>query len=232
MAFVTEKFEDIAKFKPHHSYSQDGEDMLLRHLLTEQIPNYNSYRGWFVDIGAYHPYRHSNTMHYYELGWQGINIEPTAEHLELFNKYRNRDINLNIGIGEQEEMRELYCFEDPSLNTFDKDVASARVNGNRTQQIIKTDWVKIVPLSKVLDAYLPAGVNIDFMSFDVAGLDIHILKSNNWTQYRPKFVLVEDVDSNLEHLDASEQHDFLTSKGYELVSKTLRTLIYQQKRQV
>jgi len=86
-------------FKPLHSYSQDGEDMLLRPLLMESVPDY---KGFFVDIGAHHPFRFSNTMHFYELGWHGINVEPTPAAIALFNQYRSNDINLNVGIGAEQ----------------------------------------------------------------------------------------------------------------------------------
>lgn len=214
-------------FKPLHSYSQDGEDMLLRPLLMESVPSYANYKGFFVDIGAHHPFRFSNTMHFYELGWQGINVEPTPEAIGLFNQYRPNDINLNIGVGAEQTRQTLYCFNDSAFNSFDKVTSESRDQDNSPVHITETVEVDIYPLAQILDKHLPAGTTIDFMSVDVAGLDVKVLQSNNWAQYRPKFVLVEDVDINFSHLDASEAHGFLANQGYQLVSKTLRTLIFK-----
>src|SRR5690348_6482057 len=50
------------------SYSQEGEDLILARLL-ENTPS-----GLYVDIGAHHPFRFSNTRLLYERGWHGINI--------------------------------------------------------------------------------------------------------------------------------------------------------------
>ena len=220
---------DHPYFKPLHSYSQDGEDMLLRSLLKEATPHYDDYQGFFIDIGAHHPFRFSNTMHFYEKGWHGINIEPTPADIQLFNQYRERDINLNIGIGTERTKETLYCFNDSALNTFDEQTAQQRDKDESTFHVVETAEVEIFPLAEVLDQYLPASQTvIDFMSIDVAGLDVKVLQSNSWDKYRPKFVLVEDVDDNFSHLDASEAHSFLADQGYRVVNKTLRTLIFKQ----
>jgi FkbM family methyltransferase len=216
---------DNTDFKALHSYSQDGEDMLLRPLLMETIPDYTGYKGFYIDIGAYHPAKHSNTMHFYELGWSGINIEPTPAAINLFNQYRERDINLNIGLGPERTRRTLYCFSDPAFNTFD---AQNRADKTGQQPVTQTAEVEIYPLAQVLDEHLPAGKRIDFMSVDVAGLDVSLLQSNNWEKYRPTFILVEDVDKNASHLDASDAYSFLAEQGYKQVGTTPRTLIFKQ----
>jgi FkbM family methyltransferase len=230
MANTQYTIPDHPDFKPLHSYSQDGEDILLRHALFATTPNYENYKGFYIDIGAHHPFKHSNTMHFYEQGWRGINVEPTPEAINLFNTYRDRDINLNIGIGSTHETKTLYCFEDSALNTFDKSIAEENAGKDSAYTVLKTAEVEIYPLAKVLDQYLPEGVTIDFMSIDVAGLDLALLQSNNWDKYRPNFVLVEDVDSSSNKADLSYPvYEFLAGKQYEQVYKTPHTLLLRQK---
>lgn len=209
-----------ANFEPCRSYSQNGEDMLLRSIMLQNLPK--DFKGFFVDIGAHHPFRFSNTAYFYEQGWQGINIEPTPEAIKLFEVHRERDINLNIGIGPHQETRTLYQFSDSSLNSFDK---SATANN----EVVATVEVQILPLVQVLNEHLPAGVTINFISIDIAGLSTGLLESNNWDKYKPQFLLIEDVDS-AGTVDASEVYSFLHHKGYEQTYKTPRTLIFQQKR--
>jgi FkbM family methyltransferase len=228
MPDVKQPIPDHPDFKPLHSYSQDGEDILLRPLLLESIPNYNQYKGFYIDIGAHHPFRHSNTMHYYEQGWRGINIEPTPDAITLFNTYRERDINLNIGVGSQRETKTLYCFKNSALNSFDESLTQHATDEDDTYKVIGTIDVEIYPLEQILAEYLPAHTNIDFISIDVAGVDMALLQSNDWDKYRPRYILVEDVDSNFSKIDASEIYGYLAGNGYELVSKTLRTLIFKQ----
>ena len=68
------------KIDPHsaRSYSQEGEDMILRRFLAGQKD------GFYVDVGAHHPVRFSNTYYFYKQGWAGINIEPNPDSLAAF----------------------------------------------------------------------------------------------------------------------------------------------------
>jgi hypothetical protein len=75
------------------SYSQDGEDMVLKVFFYE---NKRKYEGFYIDVGAHHPFRFSNTAFFYQKGWRGINIEPTPDLIKKFKRYRKRDINLNV----------------------------------------------------------------------------------------------------------------------------------------
>jgi hypothetical protein len=46
--------------------------------------------------------------------------------------------------------------------------------------------LKTRTLSSVLGEYLPAGIAIDFMSIDVEGMEIEVLRSNDWLKYSPE----------------------------------------------
>lgn len=76
-----------------HFYSQEGEDMVLRKIFKNQK------KGFYVDIGAHHPKRFSNTHLLYKKGWKGINIDVTPGSIKLFNQLRPRDTNLELGVG-------------------------------------------------------------------------------------------------------------------------------------
>ena len=76
-------------------YSQEGEDILIERMIGKKK------KGFYIDIGAHHPYRFSNTYYFYKQGWSGINIEPNVEHFRYFLKHRKRDINLNKGLSDK-----------------------------------------------------------------------------------------------------------------------------------
>ncbi len=76
------------------SYSIEGEDRIVRSLFWEKRDT-----GFYVDVGAHHPFRFSNTYLFYTQGWRGINIDATPGSMRAFKKHRPRDINLEIGIG-------------------------------------------------------------------------------------------------------------------------------------
>lgn len=60
------------------SFSQEGEDMLLDRFFMNQKD------GFYVDVGAHHPERFSNTNYYYLRGWRGINIEADPSLMKEF----------------------------------------------------------------------------------------------------------------------------------------------------
>lgn len=204
------------------SYSQDGEDMLLSSLFEDIGPRG---KGFYIDIGAHHPFRFSNTAHFYELGWRGINIEPTPNAISLFEKHRPLDINLNIGIGEKHDTLKFYCFDEPALNSFSKELSEDRHN-NTFYKIQEIKEISIYPLAEILDKHLKPNQHIDFMTIDVEGLDLEVLKSNNWDKYKPEFIFAEDI-VNFGNLQSSGVYNYLVDVGYELVAKTQRTMIFR-----
>ncbi len=210
-------------FRYKKSYSQDGEDVAL----LAFFENKKGYRGFFVDVGAHHPTRFSNTMLFYKKGWRGINIDPTPGSMRLFNFFRSRDKNLEIGISSTSGNMKFHCFNEPALNTFDEQVAQERNTGN-PYFVIKTVDVPLFPLSEILTENVPAGQKIDFISIDVEGLDLMVLKSNDWKNYAPDFVLVEDVKFSIQHPTNSEIYNFLVENGYKIVVVLKRTLIFQR----
>ncbi|WP_198659625.1 FkbM family methyltransferase [Nubsella zeaxanthinifaciens] len=205
------------------SYSQDGEDMILKALFESK----KGYKGFFVDVGAHHPVRFSNTKYFYDRGWKGINIEPTPNAIKAFKLFRKRDINLNIGIGTTEGSLTFYCFNEPALNSFSKEVSEKIHQSGGKYRIIKEEKIEVLPLSKVFDKYLPKGQTIDFISIDVEGLDYNVLLSNDWEKYQPQIILVEE-NVNVDELGNSPIYQFLKSKGYSFFAKTLRTCIYKK----
>ncbi|MCC7465471.1 MAG: FkbM family methyltransferase [Saprospiraceae bacterium] len=212
-------------FRHQKSYSQDGEDMVLRSFM-ETLPK--GYRGFYVDVGAHHPVRFSNTYYFYRKGWTGINIDATPGSMTLFRWFRRRDTNLELGIGAEKGSLSFYCFDEPALNTLSESVAEERASGGR-YKIKKKVEVPVLPLKEVLAMHLPATRKIDFFSVDVEGLDEMVLRSNDWKRFRPTFVLAEDAGFQLSDPERKGLgvYQLLTENGYVLVAKTQRTLVFQ-----
>lgn len=215
------KILDFLRYKK--SYAQDGEDVVL----AAFFDGFKHYKGFFVDVGAHHPVRFSNTWLFYKRGWKGINIDPTPGCMRTFKLLRGRDINLEIGVGPEQGVLTFYCFNEPALNTFSKEVAEERNTGN-PYKVVKTIDVPVMPLSEVLKQFLPAGQKIDFLSIDVEGLDLAVLKSNDWNLYRPSFLLVEDTKFNINRIQDSELNQYLSALGYQIVALLQRTIVYKQ----
>lgn len=108
----------ISRLHPYSSdsFSQNGEDVLINHIFKD-IDN-----GFYIDVGAYHPIKFSNTYKLYQRGWSGINIDALPGSMMNFEKKRKRDINLEIPIYDQENEVTYYQFAENAFNTIDLSV--------------------------------------------------------------------------------------------------------------
>ena len=184
-------------FFGYKKYSQYGEDEVLAVLFKDKR------KGFYVDVGAHHPERYSNTYLLHKRGWHGINIDPNPDTIRLFNKERPDDTNLEYGIGAGGEMT-YYQFSDPAVNTF---VAKEAEKWKQKSFLtyLGERKVPIKTLSSIFDAHRRSG-DIDLLTIDAEGMDLTVLESNSWEIYRPAVVLVEGENST----------PFLESKGYTL----------------
>jgi hypothetical protein len=212
-------------------YSQHGEDVLLQSFLSKKLSDKN-YTGFYIDIGAHHPMRFSNTYLFYKNGWSGINIDATPGSMKEFNKIRKRDINLEIGISGSFDELEYYSFQEPALNSFDKNLSEKRINeGCKLKEII---LVKTSPINDILDKYIPPNKHIDFMTIDVEGFDLLVLQTLDFKKYAPDFFVVEDADfvaKDIVEYSKSETYCFLKNKGYKSVARNIMSHIFQRDEQ-
>lgn len=200
-------------------YAQEGEDIIIERMLGSKKS------GFYIDIGAHHPYRFSNTYYFYKKGWSGINIEPNPELFKYFKQSRKRDINLNIGLSSKPQELKYYYFDEPAMNTFSSTaIDHIRASGHR---LLHTAMIPTTTLTLALQPYtLPA--EIDFMTIDAEGLDYDIIQSNDWSRINPKLILIETKAESLRELLESEVTQYLATKHYIPVSKLNNTSIYKK----
>jgi len=203
------------------SYSQYGEDLIIK-------PFLNKDNGFYIDIGAHHPFLYSNTYFFYKKNWRGINIDAMPGSMKLFNKFRPKDINLEKAISFSKEKKKYFIFNEPALNTFSEEVAKER-NGKKNYKIVKIVEIETATLKEILDTYLPLNTEIDFMNIDVEGYDFEVLKSNDWDKYKPKIILIEIGNNNLEEILNNPIVLYLKEKGYILFAKTFITAFFKLK---
>lgn len=201
------------------SYSQEGEDLLLKRLFEDKI------NGFYVDVGAHHPYRFSNTCIFYANGWRGINIDPNPEAMTAFRLLRSSDINVETGVAERAGTLQYHYFDDAALNSFDTKLVRWRLE-NTPYKVIDACVVPVRRLDEILEQHLSVGQHIDFLSVDAEGLDLSVLNSNDWSKYRPTCVLAESLATVLEDVIATDLYKLMASNGYQLFAKTMNTLVF------
>lgn len=211
------------KIYNHHqlSFSQEGEDRILDRLFERQD------KGFYVDVGAHHPQKFSNTYLFYLKGWRGINIDALPDSMAPFDLARPDEINLELAISEKEENLTYYMFNNPAYNSFSKELSKKRDGARGVVKLVDQKTIKTQKLRNVLDKYLPSSASIDFMSIDVEGLDYQVLLSNDWEKYRPKVILIEELEFDLDKpFETSRSYIFLKNQGYKLFAKTVNTIFY------
>jgi len=200
------------------SFSQGGEDVILAGLFSGRR------NGFFVDVGAFHPYKLSNTYLLYKKGWSGINIDAAPGSMEVFKKMRPRDINLEAAISDvPEQMNYYYLGENNSMNTFSKEFLEQLDYQGKVQ---KTITIHMQRLDSIFDQYV-GNREIDILTIDVEGMEIKVLNSNNWDKYRPNIILCESFEAmNDENNYDLEVKKYLYDKGYKVVCKTLNGIFF------
>ena len=168
----------------HIHYSQNGEDIILAALFAKKK------NGFYVDVGAHHPERYSNTYLLHKKGWWGINIDPDPDAIRLFQKRRPRDRNLCVGISRERGEKPFFVFDDPAVNTFSFAMAKAWQDGKNIA-LRTTVSVKTMPLREVLAGAVLVGTHIDFLNVDAEGLDLEVLESNDWECFRPWVITIK-----------------------------------------
>jgi FkbM family methyltransferase len=216
----------ILESKIHPSYSQAGEDQLVRYIFQSmgiELPTY-------LDIGANHPYICSNTYFFYARGSHGVCIEPDGDCYALLQKSRKRDILLQAAISSTPGTADLYVFPDPysGWNTLSKQEAESRQQQTGVA-IKKVLQIPVLHINDVMAKYFNPHPN--FISLDVEGLDLEILKSIDFSKYHPEVICVETVtfSMNQQEQKISEISTFLLSQGYFIFGDThINTIFCRQ----
>ena len=199
-------------------FSQEGEDIILSRIFTGQSS------GFYVEIGAHHPRRFSNSYWAYQRGWRGLNIDAAPGSSAVFNRVRRRDTNLEICIAESPGEVEFFVFPEPALNTAGRDRKDAleAVTSSQGERVV----VPAERLETLLDTYLLDGAPvIDFMSIDVEGSEMAVLRSNDWERYRPRVIVIEVLGKVFENIGESEEIRFLTELDYVPVSMLYHSVV-------
>lgn len=220
---VLKRGKDCLTWDPwaNRSWSQEGEDLVLNRIFGSEGT------GFYVDVGAHHPQRFSNTYFFYKRGWRGINIDAMPGSMKLFHKMRPRDINLEMGVANQEGSLNYYVFNEPALNGFSFELSEERNKAKNPYHIKDVIKVDVKPLRQILNRHRVGG-GIDFLSVDVEGFDLEVLQSNDWSKYRPKFVLAEVLNSSLHDLDQDPVVRFMRDQNYVVYAKLVNTVFLKR----
>jgi FkbM family methyltransferase len=164
------------------SYAQNGEDVVLSRAFADQKV------GFYIDIGACHPVDDSVTLHFYERGWHGVNVEPDRDLHAQLQQSRLRDVNLLAAVAQTRGRMEFHPTGTRGHGTLDTSLASERSVGRAAER------VPTFRLSDVIDCYGPDAREIDFLKIDVEGWEAEVIASGDWVRHRARVLVIEAVD--------------------------------------
>ena len=170
--------------------------------------------GYFIEVGANEPTKSSQTWHLERKGWRGVLVEPVPELCKELRRERPHSVVVEAACGapEQRGSATLHVAEGLARSTLDRNAVALNVNFTRTETVaVKT-------LDDILEELKPP--RVDFVSIDVEGLQLDVLRGFDLQKYHPRLLLVED------HLHNLRTHRYLQRRRYRLVKRTARNNWY------
>lgn len=202
------------------SFSQDGEDRIVLRLFRHRR------NGFYIDVGAHHPYRFSNTALLHELGWRGINIDATPGSMDAFAKARPDDINLWTAVAEQEGTIPFKVFSEGAYNSLALNRVAPGRGAPDQGQIVD---VPCAPIDTILAKHLPSEQRVDFVSMDVEGFEMAVLRHYPFTTHAPAVLVIEDHGFDIADCAKSQVYRTLVEHGYQLRCHMLFSSVYVNK---
>tara|TARA_B100000787_G_scaffold82042_1_gene60461 strand:- start:37 stop:666 length:630 start_codon:yes stop_codon:yes gene_type:complete len=202
-----------------------GEDLFIQNYFK------NKPKGFYVDVGCYHPLQGNNTHLLYKKGWSGINFDINHYSIKLFNFLRKRDLNIHSGISRKKSKLTMYYRKEINmLNTLDEKIAKVHFrNGYKKKNI------QVNTLNFFLSKKLKKLNKIDFINIDVEGYELDALKSLNFSIYKPQLICIEIhnikkmYDTNYKYLKSNDVYNYLINKKYKVIWKKKYSFIFERK---
>lgn len=179
------------------SFAQNGEDTLAWEYFGRKTS------GYFVEVGANHPTRFSQSWFFEQRGWTGLLIEPIPSCCEALRRHRphSRVVQAAAGANDGEAV----------LNIATSD-AWSHIGAVKDVPIGMQIPVKVRTLEDILqEVHAPP---VDILSIDTEGSELDVLIGLNLEKNRPALLLVED------HMDTLDVYFFLKRAGYKLAKRT------------
>ncbi|MDC3376511.1 FkbM family methyltransferase [Candidatus Nanopelagicales bacterium] len=197
------------------SYSQFGEDAVINRLLDGE-------RRKYLDIGAGHPVRYSNTYSFYRRGWSGILVEPLAQNVQHASDVRPRDSIVQAICGRDDgAMVEIFEYEPYEYSTISQERVQELAQQGR--EPIGHHHVRVMSIAELLRSN--GDMEVDLLSLDVEGSEWEVLQSADWSHFRPRVAVIEEWISPI--AEPSRIFEFMTAHGYELAATAGFSSIYR-----
>lgn len=187
------------------SYAQNFEDVILWRALG------HIERGTYIDVGAHDPIVDSVSKAFYERGWRGVHIEPTAFYANLLRADRPDEVVVQGAIAAEPGLLTFFEIPATGLSTALAEVAEHHRKSGRN---VRETAVAALTLDEVLRR-TPNEAN--WLKIDVEGFEKEVLAGWRDLDYRPWIVVVESTFPGSQRETHEAWESLILGKGYEFV---------------
>lgn len=203
------------------SYSQFGEDLVVR---THFADNFDNSIGRFIDVGAFHPFKYSNTMLLSQLGWRGVNVDCDPVKIARFEKLRPQDQNICAAVAEKPRDMVYLEYSAEGLTNRIADPGEKELLSGIGEKPLKATPIRVTTLTHIIEQSVFQGQHFHYLNVDCEGQDLSVLKGLDFSRYSPELISVEAFTKAAR----PELTAFLGGLGYELTDMVHLTLFFQK----
>jgi hypothetical protein len=206
----------------HLHSSQYGEDVYLHKKFRKYSGN-----GFYIDIGAHHPFQISNTSYLWALGWNGVNVDAGLATIEKFKQLRPEDENIcaavvsEIYADSNNEIKFYFSNEIDNCATCDPQIAQER-------GLTKNESVKCLSLTKIIELGCSKfNGEFTFLNIDIEGLDEEVIGNiKNWMK-KPLVLMIEMYGESIREVMDRTAFQQLENEGYVFIQRVGHTAIFE-----
>lgn len=194
------------KFK---HFSQDGEDLYAyEHFF------YNVKGGVFVELGALDGVMYANSLFFEKnLGWRGVLIEASSKNFPNLIQNRPSAVCVQSAVCDRHRLVHFVEHANPCCGGVAEFMTPDFIQKFHPQMnISKLPVIPCLPLSEILEQF--DIVHVQFLSLDVEGAEMMVLRTINFGRIRFD-VLVVEAQQNEDAPVNDEIEVFMASKGYD-----------------
>ena len=177
-------------------YSQHGEDFLLWNFFK------GAPEGFFLDIGAFDGIHLSNSYVFEQAGWKGICVEPHPQYYPLCKASRPGSICVNAACVGNPEISEIKFYIEKlgllsGMSERTEDVRKRYESRWLDFEGFNEITVRATTINKLLEEHLPSGTSVDFISIDVEGAELEVLRGIEIKRFTPRVICLEANDEDM-----------------------------------
>lgn len=202
---------------PPKFYGQHKEDAILWGLF------HTLKTGVFVDVGALDGIEYSNSYLFELANWKGVCIEAHPKYAAICKKNRPKSIVVHAAAADEDKAEvPFYTTSFGSFSSIDKNM-EPYFKGTYSRHFKGYEPEIKVPMVRLDTVFEQNGMRgIDFISIDVEGSEVTVLKGLTLSKYKPRVILAEALDPDKE----KELIGYLKPQGYTFCRRCKNNLYF------